>query len=33
LPGISSSSIIPEVAPEQNPAPTQEAKHEVNICT
>jgi hypothetical protein len=33
LPGISSSPIIPEVAPEQNPAPSQEVRHEVNICT
>jgi hypothetical protein len=31
--GISSSSIIPKVAPEQNPAPAQEVRHEVTICT
>jgi hypothetical protein len=33
LPGISSSSIIPKVAPERNPALAQEVRHEVNICT
>jgi hypothetical protein len=33
LHGISSSSIISDVAPEQNPAPAQEVRHEVNICT
>jgi hypothetical protein len=33
FPGTSSSPMIPGVAPEQNPAPVQEARHEVNICT
>jgi hypothetical protein len=33
LPGTSPSPVIPGVAPEQNPAPVQEVRHEVNICT
>jgi hypothetical protein len=33
LPGTPPSPVIPEVTPEQNPAPVQEVRHEVNICT
>jgi hypothetical protein len=32
LPGTSPSPVIPEAAPEQNPAPVQEIRHEVLIC-
>jgi hypothetical protein len=33
LPGTPPSPVIPEVTLEQNPAPVQEVRHEVNICT
>jgi hypothetical protein len=32
FPGTSPSPVIPEAAPEQNPAPVQEIRHEVLIC-
>jgi hypothetical protein len=32
LPGTSSSPVIPEAAPEQNPTLVQEIRHEVLIC-
>jgi hypothetical protein len=31
--GTSPLPVTPGVAPEQNPAPVQEVRHEVNICT